>query len=455
MNPVTVHDNEPDLDDIPEWSDVPSKPIAPKPRPIASVPSVPVSVALPVLSRAAYHGLAGEFLDALHGKTEAHPAALLVTLLAGVGNMIGDPAAMGGHPVYDVQNTEHGPRIFAVFVGTTSQGAKGLSIGTPMAILQTLDPTWFDERVQTGLSTGEGLIYAIRDGDNLNPSDARHDPGVSDKRLFFELQEFGRLLAVKERQNNTLSGVLREAWDGDRPLGNLTKHIPMKASRPYVSGVAHVTPEELTSGLTAIDQANGFANRFLWIYTYRVMSVPNPVKFPLTHPVVKGLRDVLAWTKTLDDYHMGWTEAGKAAWESVYEDLLQVPGGFMGAMMGRARPQVIRLAMIYALLDRTLLIGPEHLAAALAVWDYSKASLGVIYRSPTGNPHADKILDYLKVHGSILRNHAYDSLFRKGKDARADDLDEAVQILVSRFGVVVTKEKGSGHKPAERWTLPG
>jgi hypothetical protein len=422
---------------------MPAQPISPLSNPTLASEG-------PILGPAAYHGLAGQFLKAVEGKTEAHPAALLVTLLSGFGNILGDPA-YGGHPAVAVGDTEHAPRIFAALVGATSQGGKGLSAGTPMAILRTLDEQWFRNCVQTGLSTGEGLINAIRDGNNLDKNDVRSDPGIFDKRLFFEIQEFGRLLTVKDRQGNTLSHVLRDAWDGGRPLSVLTKGNPLTATRAYVSGIVHVTPEELASTLTLNDQANGFANRFLWIYTRRVMTLPRPPKFPLTHPVVKEFREVLAWVKDRDEWTMDWSLPGGLKWDAVYESLRQVPSGFMGAMQARACPQVLRLTMLYALLDRTLLMGPEHLNAALAIWEYSRASLGVIYQSPTGNPVADKILDNLKACGSMSRAEAYTRLFRRS--IKADELSEAVKILTAGFGVKVTKVARSGTKPGEHWSL--
>ncbi len=434
----------------PDWDDAPGPKLVSEP---SKKPARPVGTTLPVLGRAAYHGIAGQFLDAVHGKTEAHPAALLVTFLAGFGNMLGDPIAMGGHPVVSVADTEHTPRIFAALVGPTAQGGKGLSLGTPMAILRALDERWFVDCIQTGLSTGEGLIHAIRDGGTPDPNNPRVavDPGVMDKRLFFELQEFGRLLAVKSREGNTLGHVLSEAWDGNRPLKVATKSHPLTATRPYVSGIAHVTPEELVAKLTETDQANGFANRFLWVYTKRVMDLPRPPKFPLSSPILKELHQTVEWAGTLiEDWHMEWTLEGGKKWDAVYSDLRQVPAGFMGAMQARACPQVLRLTMLYALLDRTLLMRPEHLAAALAIWAYSVASLKVIYQSPTGNPVADKILDALRAVGSMTKADAYNKLFRR--HVLAVELEEALALLVAGFGVKVAPSKGLG-RSGELWSL--
>ena len=56
----------------------------------------------------------------------------------------------------------------------------------------------------------------------------------------------------------------------------------------------------------------------------------------------------------------------------------------------------MRLAMVYALLDRSEVIRPEHLLAALAVWDYVFASCRYIFGRSLGDPVADEILNLLK-----------------------------------------------------------
>src|SRR5262249_8972510 len=67
---------------------------------------------------------------------------------------------------------------------------------------------------------------------------------------------------------------------------------------------------------------------------------------------------------------------------------------------GRAEAQVIRLAMLYALLDQTHTIQPEHLRAALAFWRYCEASARYIFGEALGDPIADEIADALRQAGA-------------------------------------------------------
>jgi len=66
-------------------------------------------------------------------------------------------------------------------------------------------------RVLYGLSSGEGLVFTIRDARQLGKD---LDPGVPDKRLLVLLEEFGALLKVASREGNTLSELFRQVHDG-------------------------------------------------------------------------------------------------------------------------------------------------------------------------------------------------------------------------------------------------
>ena len=67
-----------------------------------------------------------------------------------------------------------------------------------------------------------------------------------------------------------------------------------------------------------------------------------------------------------------------------------------GAILARAEAQVMRLACVYALLDRSCLVELEHLEAALALWDYSERSAEYVFGDSLGNPVADEILRALR-----------------------------------------------------------
>src|SRR2546425_272978 len=85
--------------------------------------------------------------------------------------------------------------------------------------------------------------------------------------------EFASTLHGMERPGNTLSAVLRKAWDSD-VLAILTKNWPVQATGSHVSIIGHITSEELTGHLNTIEMANGFMNRFLVWWAQRSQKLP-------------------------------------------------------------------------------------------------------------------------------------------------------------------------------------
>jgi hypothetical protein len=58
---------------------------------------------------------------------------------------------------------EHPGRLSCVLVGRSSKARKGMSRGGPRRLLATVARDWVRTRIASGLSSGEGLIYHVRD----------------------------------------------------------------------------------------------------------------------------------------------------------------------------------------------------------------------------------------------------------------------------------------------------
>ena len=172
------------------------------------------SVEVPSLHDAAFYGLVGRVVEAISPETEAHPAALLLHLLTFFGN------AVGRNPHWMAEATRHALNLFVVLVGSTSMGRKGTAQGHIKSIFQSVEPEWVTRCMHSGLSTGEGLIYHIRDP-------IGRDEGIDDKRLLAIEPEFARVLKVASREGNTISTTLRQAFDGEN-LSTLTRNNPLR-----------------------------------------------------------------------------------------------------------------------------------------------------------------------------------------------------------------------------------
>src|SRR5207245_7022236 len=112
------------------------------------------------------------------------------------------------------------------------------------------------------------------------------------------------------------------------------------------------------------------------------------------------------------------TEAAAKAWEAAYLELSADRPGLLGSVIARAEAQVIRLALVYALLDCTHRIDVVHLEAAMAVWAYYEESATRIFGDSLGDPVADEILIALPRSGSRTRADIHRGFVRHRRAAR-------------------------------------
>jgi hypothetical protein len=224
----------------------------------------------PTLNTDAFYGLAGEMVSLTLPDTESDPAALLLQYLVSFGNAIG----RGPHCM--VEQDRHYTNLYIVLAGQTSKARKGTSARRVRVIYEIVDPTWARERIVGGMSSGEGLIHAVRDPvyGMRKGIEELIDAGVSDKRLLLDEREFFQALTVLKREGNTLSRVVREAWDCCELLATLTKHSPTRATQPFISIVGHITIDELRQVLDHTSMANGYANRYLFTCVRRSKLLP-------------------------------------------------------------------------------------------------------------------------------------------------------------------------------------
>jgi hypothetical protein len=277
------------------------------------------------------------------------------------------------------------------------------------------------------------------------------DPGVIDKRLMVVEPEFAGALSAMERHGNTLSPVIRNAWDGQK-LQTLTKASPLKATGAHISIVAHITEEEARARLTRTEMANGFANRFLFCCVRRSKLLPHGGALPDA-----GLVDIAQRVKAAADFarrvgRVGMTADAAAGWAAAYSELSAERPGLVGAIIARAEAQVIRLALIFALLDTTDRITPRHLEAAMAVWAYCETSAIRIFGDSLGDPVADDILRALRQSASGMTRTEISNLF--GRHRTSDQIGVALQLLVTKK-LVRSESRGTTGRPREVWVAVG
>lgn len=351
-----------------------------KPRP--SSPPFP-----PPLKAAAFHGVVGEAVRLIAPRSEADPAVLLIRLLSACGCIV------DRGPHIDIDGIDHPARLWPVIVGCTGSGRKGQSWGSIRRLLKLADSKFCNEQVASGLTTGQGLVHAVRDPLRGIPPkkptpkqqaemDANDDglcvldPGVLDKRLPVREPELAKVIAATNRDGDNLSATLRDARDGN-PIREMTRSNLYGSTGHHVVIQADVTPTELRAILTATDKANGFANRFLFVASRRSKSLPfgGSLTDDDLLPMAERLAKVLATARDIGA--MTWTADARPIWAEVYErmntdaDVHEVGGESpLSMLLARGPTHVLRLSIAFAVLDGTDAIAAEHIAAAEAVWRY-------------------------------------------------------------------------------------
>jgi len=400
--------------------------------------------AWPVLAPAALQGGAGEIVGLVEPTTEADPAAVLASLLAAVGVLCNEG------PHLEVANNVHRALIWPLIVGRTSSGAKGTSWDVVRRVLNEVDPL-LSARITTGLSSGEGLIEAVRDPVG-EPDEKDFDEGVSDKRLIVVEPEFAAVLARMGRQGNTLGAVLRTAWDGS-PLQLLNrKNSKLTAKAHHIAVVGHVTPGELVAKLDDSDLSGGTINRYLLILSKRSKLLPDGGNIP-EHGLRRaaGIIRTAVATATAHSVIYQRTPAAEALWRRRYADLTADRGeGRDGQATARAVPQVLRLALAYALLDARTEIDEAHLEAALALWSYAEASARYVFGQPgqaQESSEQTKLLDFIASAGDtgVSRSDIYRDCFQK--HATADAIAALLKSLIESGDVDQTTDDTTGGRP--------
>lgn len=354
--------------------------------------------AWPTLSPDALPGLVGTFVDLATRNSEADPAAVLATFLVRFGAELDSPFFMVG-------DTPHKPRLFAAIVGASSKARKGTS-GAPVMKLFTFDEQsgYVPASCSPGpLSTGEGLVHAVRDEVLAWVMDKKthtgewvvSDPGVSDKRLFVLDEELAAALHCTKREGNTLSTAMRCFWDSGN-VAPLTKKERTKTTNAHLALVTHITTQELASLLDNVQAFNGFGNRFLWVCARRrgLVAFPNPMPEAELDAIRQELLNLLTIGKKTKRIVMD--KGACELWAEVYPNLSQEHPGLAGCIVNRGEAQVMRLAMLYTLLDGQQVICDRHLTSALAFWKYCHESAMLIFGKHETDAVVDKVLSALQ-----------------------------------------------------------
>ena len=404
----------------------------------------------PEFPEAARYGILGKIARVIEPETEADPAAIFTHLLVAFGNYVGRKA------FFQVGQTKHHTNLFACIIGRSSRARKGMSCDYVQELFKLVD-AFYSTQFRGGLSTGEGLIWAVRDPIykmQLNKKQntwekVMIDEGVSDKRLLIVESEFARPLRVMSKPSSTLSSVIRLAWDkGD--LETMTRVETAKATNAHISFVGHSTEDELAREMAECEFFNGFANRFLWNAVDRAQLLPDGGNINLealeqcTDELQQALNDADKVSQMTRD------DDARVLWHDNYAKLTADHMGMFGAVVSRAEAQVTRIAMIFALSDGSATITHKHLEAAFAYWDYCERCAFKLFGHKLLDLKAQKILEALRKRPKegMTRKEISEEIFSRNE--KSDRIDTALQAL-AKSKLAYSKTEPSQGRNIERW----
>jgi hypothetical protein len=249
--------------------------------------------------------------------------------------------------------------------------------------------------------------------------------------------------------------MLRKAWDAKKWLHTEGKISPEKATDAHISMIGHVTIKELLDCLKEVENKNGFSNRVLWIATKRHQKLPLPEWIDWRsskHSEILGrvseIVRKLGPNAPAREIH--WSSEAEKDWSEFYKSIKETGSGIVGAIIARSDAHVLRLTMLFAVLDGSAAMMPKHLKAAIAFWQYCERSASWIFGEKTGNKAADKIhwalqrepkgITRTKIALEVFNNHISKT-----------NMDIAFSTLLDANLAYFKSERVNGDKPIQRW----
>lgn len=381
---------------------------------------------------AAFYGPVGDAVKLLLPETEGCAEGILVTFLTILS------AAIGPLAHWEVSGDIHRCNLFTCTVGPSGH-RKGTAYSGGRWLAQECG-AWKRVTILRGLSSGEGLITAL---------EKLRAPAISLET------EFGGTLDNSGRQNNNLGSVLKQAWDGPH-LEIMTKNNPVQCTHSFLGSLAHITYAELSKKLDRNDIENGLVGRYIWSHVYRAQELPRGGRFSKLRkklgPALEAVEEGLQFGSDEGlDVPVPFDPKADAMWceGGLYHSLSVPRPGLYGAATQRRAQHVRRLAVIFAVIDRVFYVGPEHLTAAMAIWDYCDRTAAHMWGSPKLEGDLGRLIAFVEsAKDGVTRTDISRKVF--GGHANSRELDRLIA-QAQASGEIVYRKVKTGGAPRHEW----
>ena len=272
--------------------------------------------------------------------------------------------------------------------------------------IELLEPGFVDENCRSGYGSGQSIILDLADP-VFDSKTGSLKSGREDQRVTLLYEELGSLLGPMGYEGSIISPLLRDAYDQSGPLrySTITHHGKVSTNH-HLAISAAITPTELQTHFPRLSTADGLGNRFCWVYT----ATDDVVLPDGGHVDMEALADVATKVKFAGSFSAYGGAATREVtlskevaerWRDKDYSVLRrkgVDAGSLGAMVSRQTAHVLRIALIYAVVDGSDEILMGHYEAGKAWAEYSESTVTSLFGGVTRSEVASEILASLREH---------------------------------------------------------
>jgi hypothetical protein len=173
---------------------------------------------------------------------------------------------------------------------------------------------------------------------------------------------------------------------------------------------------------------NGLANRFLFFAVKRSKLLPDGASLDPNDKkmMIDELRQSLSFAQNCGEIKKD--SKAKEYWNVLYRELAEGESGVVGSLSSRSEAQIMRMALIHALIARRSEITELDIQTAASIHQYSIDSLKYLFGERTGFQLADNIFEFIKLNPSgVNKTQIHDKFSR---NLTKDNLSHALDVLI-------------------------
>jgi hypothetical protein len=206
----------------------------------------------PRVAPAAYHGPIGDFLHAVHGETEADPAAIGIYLITKLGTVIGRRSSI------KIGEHIHHNNLYNLLVGSTGS-CKGIAAELSDRFMQHMDVMFDARHMEGSFGSGQAVLETISD---RTPKERENNVPPREKRKCIDEPEMATVFKLAHLKESVLGQMIRKGYD-HRPITHTTKNSGrVRSTGHHLSFMGGISPDEMVECVHGVDISNGLLNRF-------------------------------------------------------------------------------------------------------------------------------------------------------------------------------------------------